>query len=142
MTPQQNEALSGQLLYLFEQMDEETAQACLREYPLKNEWLTAFGVNEWREAHQERKFQREQRREGYKQLPPRQPPSDVEKERVAQIVECFKELAEARKRAMKRPWPRINGKPVPPDVVMCPDGMLRLPIGPYKDLPPYFGSKS
>ena len=57
------DALKGQLVYLFGEMDEETAQACLAEYPLKHKFLTAFEVNVWREAHeaQRRKVEEIQR---------------------------------------------------------------------------------
>lgn len=68
-------------------MDSETAKACLDEYPRKNEYLTAFGVNQWREARQIRP----------KQIPDFtlceddwEPPTEDEKRRVKKLVSAFR----------------------------------------------------
>ena len=80
------EPLRVQIIALFSGMDEETAQACLKEYPTSNPTLTAFRLNEWLKGRQKRPMAVPY----YRDDDDWKPPTEAEKDRCRRQVAAFK----------------------------------------------------
>ena len=136
--------LIGQLTNLFVKMDPKTAEACLEDYPLKNMTLTAYHLNTWLEERiaESRKAEaamydaESRRRREQRQIAERDrtAPTPEERENVKKLAALFRECSQAMTRLQKGHWPKINGNPVPPNLVLGDDGLLHLPIGKYSNV--------
>ena len=81
-------ALLGQLISQFEEMDPKTAEFCLKDFPEKNRFLSAYELRQWTEAFCRRPAQRQ----AMKALPEpeRAQPTAGEVQHVQDKLKAFK----------------------------------------------------
>lgn len=144
--------LLSQLTTILSGVDAKLAELSIHpEHGLPGQYreASAYNLNRWMEGiadEQSKAIEREkleqQRRLNALPAPKRQEPTQEEKDYVRQVQLAVREWGKDLRAENTRPWPSINGQKVPPNLVVCPDGKLRPPVGKYKDCPKYFERKS